>query len=522
MLWAALRRRMTCLTLLLAGLLLAGLVGAAPRPLQAEDGWTPPVEISEDQFGWFPDLAVDHSGTVHVIWGSGALAADAPDPSAPEASLDLLRYRALRNGVWTPMNDIAFTCTGGYTVRNSLAVNSDGRVQALVRTCTDVSAMSAPADEAWSALSWSTPLRIGSSYYNALAADSRGVLHMLYHEVVFNDPERKNLATEIFYRRSDDGGQGWSVRTNLANLPGGDERMQIKVDPMDRLHVVWDHGSDWHLGLDRPDHGVYRRSDDAGANWQPQVMLGTSGEPIVQTTLGLTLEGNPLVVYRSANETQLFFQYSPDGGATWTVAEPIAGVRARAVSERGLDRYSLAVDSANRIHLLMVGFPEVSRASIPMLLHLTWDGQRWSEPTIVAQGPNYPMWPRLVVAQGNQLHAAWFTYTETSNWGERRVWYSSKHLDSPPLTAAPLISLPAPVMAAASAGTSEAPNSALPTDGGTGPADAAARPSAFYDLPPPSSNSTSRGLVGIVLALAAVLALLATVTLLTLWRRAQL
>lgn len=496
-------------------LLLISLAAASPHPLRAEEAWIPPVEISEDQFGWFPDLAADHEGTVHVIWGSGALAPNAADPSAPEASLDLLRYRALRNGVWTPMNDVAFTCTGGYTVRNSLVVNADGRLQALVRTCFEVSTMSVPADEAWSALGWTAPQRLGSSYYNALAADSQGHLHALYQDLIFSEPGQPNLASEIVYRRSEDGGQSWSVRTNLTNLPGGDERMQIKVDPQDRIHATWDHGSDWYLGIDRPDYGIYRRSDDGGESWQPQIVLGIAGEPIAQNSLGVSLDGNPLAVYRSATSGQVFFQYSRDGGNTWTAAEPLAGVQARDVLELGLDHYSMAVDSANRIHLLMVGFPEGSRASIPMLLHLVWDGQRWSEPTIVAQGPNYPMWPRVTIAQGNQIHAVWFTYTDATGWGDRRIWHSSKLLDSP------FVALPAPISPAAPVTPlSVADNSTEPPLEIQPPNAAAAQTTSFGDLPPPGPMSAQSNLIGIALALASVLGLLAIVTLFTLWRRA--
>lgn len=502
---------------------LLGLTGmSSTLPVHAQQIWRT-AEISQDQFGWFPDLAVDQAGTVHVIWGSGAIDPNVPDPAAPEASLDLLRYRAWQNGGWTTMNDVVFTCTGGYTVRNSLTVNIDGQLQALVRTCFDQSTLNVAASDAWSALNWTAPRRLGTSYYNALAADSQGRLHALYNEMVFGEPEQAALASEIFYRRSDDGGQTWSVRMNLANLIGGDERMQIKVDAQDRVHVVWDHGSDWYLGLDNPGKGIYRRSDTAGETWLPQVSLGLGDDPVVQTTLGLTLEGNPLVVYRSALRDEIFYQYSPDGGNNWTAAEPIPGIRARDPIERGLDSYTLTTDSANRLHLIAVGFPEGSNAMIPMLLHLVWDGQRWSEPLIVAQGPNYPMWPRAVIAQGNQLHVTWFTYTEVSDWGERRVWHGWTQLDSPTVAA----SAPRPIPVIVPTPTPEIlPELPIARIGGTldsppfGEAFGSVS-NGFRDLPPPTASSGQYDLLVVGLALAAVLGLLGAVTAFTLWLRSQ-
>jgi hypothetical protein len=299
--------------------------------------------------------------------------------------------------------------------------------------------------------------------------------------------------------------------------------MQIATDSRDRVHVVWDHGSDWYLGLDRPGNGVYRRSDDGGATWQAHIILGIPNEPVVQTTLGLTLEGNPLVVYRSAYQREIFFQYSPDGGVTWTGAVAIPGVQARDPLERGLDSYTLATDSANRVHLLIVGFPEGSHAIIPMLLHLVWDGQRWSAPEIVAQGPNYPMWPRAVVSMGNQLHATWFTYTEASDWGERRVWHSMKPLDSPAIAPLPLIALPEPATVAEATIPADRPLGAPPSEAPSrDPAPPPSNPVAFHDTPPPGAVSSRGDLAVIAFALAAVAGLLGGIIALTLlWRRAR-
>lgn len=476
-----------------------GLRFASPI-LFAGNGWSEPFDVSDGKFGWFPDLTVDGQGWVHVIWGSGAQASRSR-PDAPELFLDLLRYRVLREGQWSPMNDIEVTCTGGFTVRNALVAAPNGRLHALVRACTDVTSMYASTSTAWSAGAWSRRIRLGSSYYNALAVDSQGVLHALYNEAIITPNDDRPPLSEIFYRRSTDGGQTWTVRTNLAYLPGGDERPQIKVDGRDRVHVVWDHGSDWYLGLDQPGYAVYRRSDDRGESWSGHVLLGLDVAPVVQATLGLTAEGNPLVVYRSASNTTIYYQFSPDGGTSWSNSQPIPAVRARDPIERGLDSYTMATDSAGRVHLLLAGFPEDSVAAIPMLLHLSWDGQAWSLPEIVAATPNRPMWPRLVVGQGNQLHAVWFSYTDASGWGERRVWYSARTVDAPPLPPQIRSSFtPTPTPPFNPSAIPAAPTDRIvPT------------PTRFSDDPaPPVSGETSTPLV-IAVALVPVLGLMAAI-----------
>lgn len=493
--------------------ILASLPGpGVPVPAAfAVSGWSTPFDVSDDQFGWFPDIAADAQGAVHVIWGSGNTNASA-DPDSPEASRDLLRYRVLRDGQWSPMNDIMRTCSGGLTVRNSIVANVDGQLHVLVRRCTDVTAIRAPARDAWSAGAWSAPQLLGGSYLNAIAADSAGTLHAFYNEGLFGSEEGTRLLSEIFYRRSTDGGETWSVRTNLAQLPGGDERMQTKVDRHDRVHLVWDHGSDWYGGIDRPEYGVYRRSDNGGLTWRDQVLLGVGDGPVVQTTLGLVAGENPIVVYRSALGTDVYYQTSSDGGDTWGAAQRIPGVLARDPIERGLDSYSMATDSAGRVHLLLAGFPEGSLAAIPMLLHLSWDGQSWSPPEVVAATPNRPMWPRAAVAGGNQLHVTWFSYTDASGWGDRRVWHSSRLIDAPAVAPAPPVSLPAAAPAA--------PAPATPVAAPAGPAPEPVAPVSFHDAPPPET-AANMSLLAPGLALIPAVGLVAAITALMLWRRSR-
>jgi hypothetical protein len=450
----------------------------------AQTSWAAPAEVSDGSGSdWFPDIAVSDDGTVYVIWGSGIQRNSGW--TGDETGDDLLRYREQRGQVWSPINDINYTCVGGYTVRNSIVVGHDDRLHVLVRRCFMLSSFSAPADNAWSAQSWSEPLMLGTSYYNALATDSSGTLHALYNEAVYGTQGADGYGSEIMYRRSTDNGQTWSVRRDLAELSGGDERMQIKTDGQDRLHVVWDHGSDWYTGLYNPQFGVYRRSEDGGLTWSDQVRLGIANEPVFQTALGLTLEGDPLVVYRSAKNENIYFQTSPDGGNTWSAPAVVPGISARPALESTLDRYSLATDSANRIHLLAAGFPTASqnRSARPLLLHLVWDGQSWSPPEVVMAGVDYPFWPTLIAANGNQLHAVWFNYSVQGGWGHRSVWYSTRSLDTP--FVAPPPAAATPLTGAAAQATPAVATTAGPDQ--TPAPQAPLNPQARRAVPPPAA-----------------------------------
>jgi hypothetical protein len=249
----------------------------------------------------------------------------------------------------------------------------------------------------------------------------------------------------MFYRRSSGNSDLWSPPINLSQSPDGENRPQIKMDQRDRIHVVWDEGADWYAGKGVAKTGVYRRSDDSGTTWSPPVHFGLADDAVQQTALALTVEGNPLVVYRSFKGIGLYFQESADGGTTWSQPAQIPGVIARNIGDNNLDMYSLATDSAGRIHLLMVGFRsnDVGEDRNPWLLHLTWDGRVWSAPEVVMGNDLYPEWPHIVVSNGNHLHAVWFTRRREDLFASDQnphyqVWYSSKMVDAPLTTVLPL------------------------------------------------------------------------------------
>jgi hypothetical protein len=74
--------------------------------------------------------------------------------------------------------------------------------------------------------------------------------------------------------------------------------------------------------------------------------------------------------------------------------------------------------------------------------YLTWDGQTWSEPTLVFDGVGWPEWPRIVVSQGNRLHAVWFVRNQISTDSALyQVWYSNALSPAP---AQPLPPTPTP------------------------------------------------------------------------------
>ncbi len=517
------RRFTALLMLLLFGTLISG-----TRPAAAQQpGWSPPTPVSDTHktpSSWFPDLAIGPDGSVHIIWSSGL-----PGKKKEEAGLDLLMYRELRDGKWSQINDIDNTGKGGYTVRNSIIMGHDGKLHILVRAGLITTYRDVPWDAAWSARDWSEPRNINGSgsYFNALATDSKGALHVLWNEAISDDPKDPkpicSYCADVFYRRSNDEGKSWSSPINLSQSPQGSVKPQIKIDKADTIHIVWEEGFDWYASKGTPTAAMYRRSRDGGKTWDPPVRFtlpdvippplptpAATPEPRAtpvptpapvpnaprQITIGLYQNSAPLVVYRGHSTGQIYYQFSEDGGGAWSKTTAIPGIRARDIRETDHDDYSMATDGAGNVHLICSGFlnSDTKEDSPLRLLHLIWNGRAWSTPEVIASDESYadldkvtqvdgerlqmyPEWPRAVI-DGNDLHVVWFTRNKDdlyrSDRASYQVWYSVRHLDGPAIapfavfTPAPTIipSTPIPTPAASPTPTiSPDVLSARPVDG---------------------------------------------------------
>jgi len=140
-------------------------------------------------------------------------------------------------------------------------------------------------------------------YHPAVAAADT-MVHVVWWD------ERNGLNSEIYYKRSTDGGATWGEDTRLTDDAAKSHYPSIAV-AHDTVHVVWwDERTGWDIW--------YKRSTDAGATWSEDVPLtatpGLSMWPSVAAS-----EGSVHVVWfddRDGNQ-EIYYKRSTDGGATW-------------------------------------------------------------------------------------------------------------------------------------------------------------------------------------------------------------
>src|SRR5689334_2003539 len=90
----------------------------------AQQAWTAPKFLGN---GWWQSLSLDQQNNLHVAWYGSFDAGD-------KVGHDTLTYTMRSSdGTWSTPNDVIYTGDGGFTVRNSLAVTTDGILHAAFR-----------------------------------------------------------------------------------------------------------------------------------------------------------------------------------------------------------------------------------------------------------------------------------------------------------------------------------------------------------------------------------------------------
>jgi hypothetical protein len=433
-------------TALVIALSVMGFLLLAPYSLAQDPSWGEAISISNTEASsWFPAVAVDSMGRVHVVWTENWRNEE------QESATDALFYAVWNGESWATPNDLySATQAAAYTLRPSLVIDRADTLHLLYRHPTVFYHMRTSAEAAWSAMDWSDPHRVsgsGESGWADLAIDSQGVLHAVWSEqVTYKSSEEEVLVTsDLFYRHSSDGGLSWSIPQNLSQSKNPiSNSLHIHIDDQDVIHVVWD----------EEQTSRYASSTDGGDSWiGPVAFYSIAGTPrqIVSAVDG---EGQIVIAWRTIpNEAQpeekrlVYYQTSSDGGYSWSMPDAIPGLLARSRNDTPFDAYDMAVDSAGHVHLVVVGQTNPREVGLSVL-HTEWDGDEWSSFTRIFSTTDLPERPAITVSGGNQLHVVWFmrgVENQFSEEGEYQVWYSRGQSAAPATTPLPSPTpLPAP------------------------------------------------------------------------------
>jgi len=134
--------------------------------------------------------------------------------------------------------------------------------------------------------------------------------------VVWTDDRTGSYDWEIYYKRSTDYGVNWSEDIRLTNTPGWARWGAIAVSgPI--VHVVWEDARSDQRAI------YYRRSTDAGLNWQEEIRItaqnGWSYNPAIAVCESLVF----VVFDDDRAGWEIYYAHSTDAGISWEPDAPL-------------------------------------------------------------------------------------------------------------------------------------------------------------------------------------------------------
>ena len=177
---------------------------------------------------------------------------------------------------------------------------------------------------------------LGDSKYPAMAVDGTNIY------VVWQDtPDLLN--EEIYFKRSVDGGVTWKATRNLSNTTGDSYAPAIAVYGLN-IYVVW---QDYTLGNSEI---YFKRSEDGGVTWKTTKNL--SNNTLGSYNQGIAVDGSSIyVVWEDYTPLypDIYFKRSEDGGVTWKTTRNLSNTAAYsntpAIAVDGLNVYLVWQDN---------------------------------------------------------------------------------------------------------------------------------------------------------------------------------
>ncbi len=171
-------------------------------------------------------------------------------------------------------------------------------------------------------------------YQNSITASPSGVVHITWTDL------RDLQNSDIWFKRSTDGGATWSPDTNLTSNPGSSFFPSLSADGGSTVHLVWSQV------LPSPIHISYRRSTDGGYSWSAEVSLAPGRNPTIIADRFPNRWVYAAWKEEGSIDFSLFLNRSSDGGSHWIGRQGVGGAH----SSMGLP--AVATDGNGRVHVL--------------------------------------------------------------------------------------------------------------------------------------------------------------------------
>jgi hypothetical protein len=267
-----------------------------------------PLNLSNDPADSLsPQLAVDGSGNINVVWESDNI------------KLGVLFSHSTDGGAtFSAPADLA-TNTGG-SFGAQLAVAADGSINVVWEDDSNSGSNISYSRSSDHGATFSAPKNLssnlGNSFESQIAVDASGNI-----DVIWADSTPGNF--DIFFSRSTDHGATFSSPNNLSNSPANSLHAHIGVDTTGGVYAAWEE----NVAADAGNRDIFfTRSSDSGASFSAPTNLSNNFGNSSHASLIVDATGAINLSWEDATPglTNIFFTRSQDAGVTFSTPQNLS------------------------------------------------------------------------------------------------------------------------------------------------------------------------------------------------------
>ena len=331
-----------------------------------------------------PAIATESGNNIHLVWYDGT-------PGNNE-----IYYRKSTNGggSWGGARRLTWTSDGSY--HPAVVTDSSSNIHVVWFDYTPGNCEIFYKRSTDGGVNWSGTRRLsltsGDTHNPAIATDSSGNIHVTWHDYTPGN-------SEIYYRRSTDGGVSWSGTRRLSWTSEGSYDSSIAIDSGDNIHVVWD---DYIPGNGEI---YYRRSMDGGVSWSGTRRLTWTSGGSYYASIAINSGNNIHLVWYDGTpgNNEIYFKRSTDGGLSWSEARRLTWTSGSSYDP------GIAADSGNNIHV--VWYDKISGNWEIYYRRSTDGGVNWSGTKRLTWNSGGSHYPFAATDASNNIHVFWHDNT---------------------------------------------------------------------------------------------------------------
>jgi len=375
---------------------------------------------------YYPSLATDTAGNVHIAWQ------DYTDYAGSGTGWDIFYKRwDAASSSWTT-TEVVSTESTSRAENPSLGTDSSGNVHIAWQDETDYDGAGTDPDifyKYWNATtsSWTTTEVVSTestedSYYPSLAIDASDNVHIAWQDGT--DYTGSGTDRDIFYKHWNATTSLWTTTEVVSTESTEDSsNPSLAIDSAGNIHVAWHDRTDY-AGAGGDMDIFYKRWDASTSSWTTTEVVSTESTGYsFHPSLAIDGAGNMHIAWHdetnyasSGMDDDIFYKYWVSSTSSWTTTEVVS------TESTGSSYYpSLAIDSAGNIHVAWHDRTDYAGAGGDMdIFYKRWDASTFSWTTtevVSTESTGTSNFPSLAVDSIGNVHIAWYDITDYAGAG---------------------------------------------------------------------------------------------------------